>query len=89
MKTDTIRAAAVQIAPDLTGKAGTLQRVLNAIDEAAGKGAGFIVFPETFVPYYPYFSFVLPPVQQGVPHLELMKEAVLPDEAPLLPHHKH
>ena len=77
MRTDTIRAAAVQIAPDLSGRAGTIERVLNAIAEAADKGAEFIVFPETFVPYYPYFSFVLPPVQQGAPHLELMKEAVI------------
>ncbi|WP_226629249.1 Nit6803 family nitrilase [Alloyangia pacifica] len=77
MRTDTIRAAAVQIAPDLSGRAGTIERVLNAIAEAAGKGAQFIVFPETFVPYYPYFSFVLPPVQQGAPHLELMQEAVV------------
>lgn len=77
MRTDTIRAAAVQIAPDLTGRAGTIERVLNAIAEAADKGAEFIVFPETFVPYYPYFSFILPPVLQGAPHLELYKEAVV------------
>lgn len=77
MRTDTIRAAAVQIAPDLKGRAGTIERVLNAITEAADKGAQFIVFPETFVPYYPYFSFVLPPVLQGAPHLELYKEAVV------------
>lgn len=77
MRTDTIRAAAVQIAPDLSGREGTIERVLNAIAEAAGKGAEFIVFPETFVPYYPYFSFVLPPVQQGPAHLELYNQAVV------------
>jgi len=77
LRTDTIRAAAVQIAPDLSGREGTIERVLNAIAEAADKGAEFIVFPETFVPYYPYFSFVLPPVQQGRPHLELYREAVV------------
>lgn len=77
MRTDTIRAAAIQIAPDLSGRAGTMQRVLNAIAEAAAKGAEFMVFPETFVPYYPYFSFVLPPVRQGAPHLELYREAVV------------
>ncbi|MEJ1992404.1 MAG: nitrilase-related carbon-nitrogen hydrolase [Maritimibacter sp.] len=77
MRTDIIRAAAVQIAPDLTGRAGTIERVLNAIADAADKGAQFIVFPETFVPYYPYFSFVLPPVQQGSAHLELYSEAVV------------
>jgi nitrilase len=71
-----IRAAAVQIAPDLASRAGTVERVLNAIDEAADKGAEFIVFPETFVPWYPYFSFVLPPVQQGPEHLRLYEEAV-------------
>ena len=72
-----IRAAAVQIAPDLASRAGTIAKVLNAIAEAAAKGAEFIVFPETFVPYYPYFSFVLPPVQQGAEHLRLYDEAVV------------
>ncbi len=73
---NTVRAAAVQIAPDLTSRAGTVERVLNAIAEAADKGAELIVFPETFVPWYPYFSFVLPPVQQGPEHLRLYEEAV-------------
>lgn len=72
----TVRAAAAQIAPDLTSRAGTVERVLNAIAEAADKGAELIVFPETFVPWYPYFSFVLPPVQQGPEHLRLYEEAV-------------
>ncbi|MFZ5964201.1 Nit6803 family nitrilase [Thalassococcus sp. BH17M4-6] len=71
-----VKAAAVQIAPDLTSREKTLARVLDAIDEAAGSGAQFVVFPETFVPYYPYFSFVLPPVQQGKPHLALYEQAV-------------
>ncbi|MDO1583434.1 Nit6803 family nitrilase [Rhizobium oryzicola] len=73
----TVRAAAVQIAPDLTSRAGTVERVLNAIAESAEKGAELIVFPETFVPWYPYFSFVLPPVQQGPEHLRLYEEAVI------------
>ena len=71
-----VKAAAVQIAPDLTSRDKTLARVLDAIDEAAGNGADLIVFPETFVPFYPYFSFVLPPCQQGKPHLHLYEQAV-------------
>ncbi|KQP61304.1 Nit6803 family nitrilase [Methylobacterium sp. Leaf108] len=71
-----VRAAAVQIAPDLNDPAATLDRVLAAIDEAAGKGARFIVFPETFVPYYPYFSFIAPPAAQGPAHLRLYEGAV-------------
>jgi aliphatic nitrilase len=76
MAKPTIRAAAVQIAPDLASRAGTMERVLGAIAEAADRGAEFIVFPETFVPWYPYFSFVLPPIQQGPEHLRLYEEAV-------------
>ncbi|MBH0237372.1 Nit6803 family nitrilase [Methylobrevis albus] len=72
-----VRAAAVQIAPDLTDGAGTLVRVLNALAEAAGKGAQLVVFPETFVPWYPYFSFVLPPVLTGAEHARLYEHAVV------------
>lgn len=71
-----VRAAAIQIAPDFDRLDGTLDRVCSAIDEAALKGAQLAVFPETFVPYYPYFSFVLPPCQQGAPHLALYERAV-------------
>ncbi len=72
----TVRAAAVQIAPDLTSRDKTLAKVLNAIAEAGEKGVELLVFPETFVPWYPYFSFVLPPVLSGKEHLRLYEEAV-------------
>jgi aliphatic nitrilase len=72
----TVRAAAVQIAPDLASGAATLQRVLAAIAEAAAKGAEIIVFPETFVPWYPYFSFVTPPMQSGAEHIRLYEHAI-------------
>jgi len=70
-----VRVAAAQIAPDLESADGTLARVLETMRDAARRGVELIVFPETFVPYYPYFSFVLPPVQQGAPHLLLMERA--------------
>jgi len=72
-----VRAAAIQIAPDFENPDGTLDRVCGAIDDAAAKGAQIAVFPETFVPYYPYFSFVLPPVLQGPAHIRLMERAVV------------
>lgn len=72
----SVRAAAVQIAPDLTSRDKTLEKVLNAIGEAAGRGVELLVFPETFVPWYPYFSFVLPPVLSGREHIRLYEEAV-------------
>ncbi|HEY1612048.1 MAG TPA: Nit6803 family nitrilase, partial [Paraburkholderia sp.] len=72
-----IRAAAVQIAPDFERPGGTLDRVCVTIDEAASQGVQLIVFPETFLPYYPYFSFVRPPVASGADHMKLYEQAVV------------
>jgi nitrilase len=70
-----IRAAAVQIAPDFESGDGTINKVLEAIDDAAAQGVQLIVFPETLLPYYPYFSFVKPPVLTGADHLRLYERA--------------
>src|SRR6202042_1089654 len=75
-KPRTVRAAAAQIAPDLKSGEATLARVLDTIGEAAAKGAELVVFPETFVPWYPYFSFVLPPVQSGAEHIRLYEHSI-------------
>lgn len=72
----TVRAAAVQISPVLFSREGTTEKVLDAIATAAQEGVQLIVFPETLVPYYPYFSFVQPPVVMGKAHMQLYEEAV-------------
>lgn len=71
----TIRAAAAQFSPVLETADGTVEKVLQVIAEAARQGVQFIVFPETFVPYYPYFSFVQPPVLMGREHMRLYENA--------------
>lgn len=71
-----IRAAAAQLAPDLHSADGTISKILDIIDDAAGRGVELIVFPETIVPYYPYFSFVLPPAASGSEHLRLYELSV-------------
>jgi len=72
-----IRAAAVQRAPVLDDAWGTVEVVLESIRTAAADGARLIVFPETFAPYYPYFSFVQPPVAIGARHMKLYEHAVV------------
>ncbi len=71
-----VRVAAVQLSPDLESATGTVDKVCQAILEAGAKGARMVVFPETFVPYYPYFSFVEPAVRMGPAHLRLYELAV-------------
>jgi nitrilase len=71
-----VRAAAVQISPVLFSRDGTTEKVLQAIAKAAQAGAQLVVFPETLIPYYPYFSFVQPPVLMGKEHMLLYEQAV-------------
>lgn len=76
MPSHTVRAAAVQLSPVLFSREGTTEKVLGAIAQAAAQGVELIVFPETFIPYYPYFSFIQPPVLMGKEHMRLYEEAV-------------
>lgn len=48
------RIAVVQAAPVLFDKDACLAKALRLIDEAAAHGAELIVFPELFIPGYPY-----------------------------------
>lgn len=71
------KAAAVQLSPVLHSREGTTEKVCSAILEAGRAGARLVVFPETFVPYYPYFSFIKPPASIGADHLQLYEQSVV------------
>ena len=76
MASTIIRAAAIQLSPVLFDREGTTEKVLAAIADAAKEGAKLVVFPETLIPYYPYFSFIQPPVMMGKAHMHLYEQAV-------------
>jgi nitrilase len=71
-----VRAAAVQLSPVLYSREGTVERVISKIEHLARQDVQFATFPETVIPYYPYFSFVLRPFQIQPEHLRLMEQAV-------------
>ena len=73
-----VKAAAVQLSPVLYSREGTVEKVVRKIHELGQQGVQFATFPETVVPYYPYFSFVQSPYQiiAGREHLKLLDQAV-------------
>jgi nitrilase len=71
-----VKAAAVQLSPVLFDREATTSKVCDAVAAAARAGAELVVFPETVVPYYPYFSFIKPPAGMGADHLLLYEQAV-------------
>jgi nitrilase len=71
-----IKAAAVQLSPVLYSREGTVDKVIRLILDLGRQGVQFATFPETVVPYYPYFSFVLPPYRMEKEHQRLLEQAV-------------
>ncbi|MBX9641496.1 MAG: aliphatic nitrilase [Mycobacteriaceae bacterium] len=71
-----IRTAAVQLSPVLYSREGTVEKVVSKIAQLGLQGVQFATFPETVIPYYPYFSFLQRPFQMRSEHLRLMEQAV-------------
>jgi nitrilase len=71
-----VKVAAVQISPVLYSREGTVEKVVNKIRELGKKGVQYATFPETIIPYYPYFSFVQAPYAMAKEHLRLLEESV-------------
>jgi aliphatic nitrilase len=73
-----VRAAAVQISPVLYSREATIEKVVRKIHELGRKGVQFATFPETVIPYYPYFSYVQTPLTllSGTEHVRLLDQAV-------------
>src|SRR5229473_194753 len=73
-----VKAAAVQVSPVLYSREGTVDKVVEKIHELGQKGVQFATFPETVVPYYPYFSAVQTPMAQlfGDEYLRLLDQSV-------------
>jgi len=73
-----VRAAAVQMSPVLYSREGTVEKAVRKIHELGRQGVQLATFPETVVPYYPYFSFVQTPWQNitGPEQRKLLDQAV-------------
>ena len=73
-----VKAAAVQLSPVLYSREGTVDKIVRKIRELGQQGVQFATFPETVVPYYPYFSFVQSAYEiiAGREHLKLVDQAV-------------
>jgi nitrilase len=73
-----VKAAAVQLSPVLYSREGTVEKIVRKIHALGRQGVQFATFPETVVPYYPYFSFVQAAWQiiGGREHLRLLDQAV-------------
>src|SRR5690349_1199849 len=59
--TESLKVAVVQRPPVLLQRRATIASAVAHLREAAGQGAGLVVFPEAYVPGYPVWVWSLRP----------------------------
>jgi nitrilase len=72
-------AAAVQAAPVWLEAQATAEKAVSLIKQATDKGARLIVFPEVFLPGYPYWNWITDPVTGSAWFERLVRASVFLD----------
>lgn len=76
------KAATVQTAPVFLDVEKTIAKAITFIKKASNNGAQLIAFPEVFIAGYPYWNWIMTPVQGSQWYEKLYKAAVkMEDEA--------
>lgn len=76
-----IKAATVQTSPVFLNVEKTIDKAISFINEAAQNGAKLIAFPEVFIAGYPYWNWIMTPVQGSKWYEELYKNSVAVTDA--------
>jgi len=79
------KAATVQTAPVFLNVEKTIAKAIAFIKEAADNGAQLIAFPEVFVAGYPYWNWIMTPVQGSKWYEQLYKNSVAVGDESMLP----
>jgi aliphatic nitrilase len=79
MTFNKFKAAAVQTSPVFLNAEKTVDKTIAFVKEAADNGAQLIAFPEVFVSGYPYWNWIMTPVQGSKWYEKLYKSAITAD----------
>jgi aliphatic nitrilase len=70
------RVAAVQTSPVFLDTDATIDKACALIAEAAGHGARLVAFPEVFISAYPYWNWLMTPIEGGAWFDRLYRSAI-------------
>lgn len=73
---NSTRLAVIQAAPVFMDTGRTLSKIHDLMREAATMGANILLFPESFIPAYPYWAWTMPPNEQISFFCELYSKSI-------------
>ncbi|KAF1993049.1 carbon-nitrogen hydrolase [Amniculicola lignicola CBS 123094] len=76
-KVTKFKVAAAHAAPVFMDKAATIRKVISLVEQAGKEEIKLLVFPETFVPGYPYWIECYPPLKQVCALAKYAEESVV------------
>jgi len=76
-----VRAAAVHAASPFLDREAAVDKACRLVGQAAADGAELVVFPETFVPGYPFWIWTHTPAASGALFMELVANSVTVGDA--------
>ena len=79
MEFPKFKAAAVQTSPVFLNAQKTAEKAVAMIAEASSNGASLVAFPEVFIAGYPYWNWIMTPVQGSAWYEKLYKCSVVVD----------
>jgi aliphatic nitrilase len=71
------KAAAVQASPIYLDADATTRKACDLIREAASHGAKLVAFPEVFIPGYPYWNWIMTPLEGSAWFEKLVRSSLL------------
>lgn len=80
MEFKKFKAAAVQTSPVFLNVEKTIEKAISFVKEATSNGANLVAFPEVFVAGYPYWNWIMTPVQGSKWYEQLYKSSVKVDD---------
>ena len=79
------KAAAVQTSPVFLNVEKTIEKAISFVKEATSNGANLVAFPEVFVAGYPYWNWIMTPIQGSKWYEQLYKSSVKVDDEVMKP----
>ena len=79
------KAATVQTSPVFLNVEKTIEKAISFVKEASENGATLIAFPEVFVAGYPYWNWIMTPVQGSKWYEKLYKCSIKVDDESMKP----